>query len=162
MVRITVTSGATGNMIRQSAAVRLGCAIKKITPIGSPGRRFVTSDHNIGETSIGLLVKNNAFAFTGLVVQNVDGELLTGTPLMEINDVAILPANLIISLTYGTTCRPYRYCTAALKRHAIRRAHVLQAPLTVPCGLANLWRPAYPPPCSLQTAHYSVTRVWFE
>ena len=46
MVRLTIDSGATGNMIRQSTAIRLGCDIKKIIPIGSPGRRFVTSDHN--------------------------------------------------------------------------------------------------------------------
>ena len=46
MVRLTIDSGATGNMIRQSTAVRLGCDITKIIPIGSPGRRFVTSDHN--------------------------------------------------------------------------------------------------------------------
>ena len=46
MVRITIDSGATGNIIRQSTAVRLGCDIKKIIPIGSPGRRFFTSDHN--------------------------------------------------------------------------------------------------------------------
>ena len=68
MVRITIDSGATGNMIRQYLTI-------------------------IGETSICLTRKNNTFAFTGLVVQNLDVELLAGgTPFMEINDVAIRPA----------------------------------------------------------------------
>ena len=46
MVRLTIDSGTTGNMIRQSTAVRLGCDINTIIPIGRPGRRFVTYDHN--------------------------------------------------------------------------------------------------------------------
>ena len=83
----------------------------------------------IGETSICLTRKNNKFAFTGLVVQNLDVELLAGTPFMEINDVAIRPAKRIISLADGTTCT-YGTTDTALNRHAIRRAHVLRAPST--------------------------------
>ena len=82
MVRLTIDSGATGNMIRQSTAVRLGCDIKKSSQSAhqADGSSPLTI---IGETSICLTRKNNKFAFTGLVVQNLDVELLAGTPFME-------------------------------------------------------------------------------
>ena len=83
----------------------------------------------IDETSICLTRKNNKFACTGLVVQNLDVELLAGTPFMEINDVAIRPAKRIISLADGTACT-YGTTDTALNRHAFRRAHVLRAPST--------------------------------
>ena len=128
MVRLTIDSGATGNMIRQSTAIRLGCDIKKSSQSAhqADGSSPLTI---IGETSICLTRKNNKFAFTGLVVQNLDVELLAGTPFMEINDVAIRPAKRIISLADGTTCT-YGTTDTALNRHAIRRAHVLRAPST--------------------------------
>ena len=128
MVRLTIDSGATGNMIRQSTAVRLECDIKKSSQSAhkADGSSPLTI---IGETFICLTRKNNKFSFTGLVVQNLDVELLAGTPFMEINDVAIRPAKRIISLADGTT---YTYGTTdnALNRHAIRRTHVLRAPST--------------------------------
>ncbi len=148
MVRVTIDSGATGNMIRQSTAVRLGCDINKSYQSAhqADGSSPLTT---IGETSICLTRKNNKFAFTGLVVQNLDVEPLAGTPFLEINDVAIRPAKRSISLADGTT---YTYGTTdnALNRHAIRCAHVL---LTLPCGLTSTWKSACPPTCSLQTAH---------
>ena len=45
-----------------------------------------------GETTISLARKNNTFQFCGLVVQNLDVEMLAGTPFMEINDITIRPA----------------------------------------------------------------------
>ena len=83
----------------------------------------------IGGASVCLTRGNGRFAFTGLVVQNLDVELLAGTPFMEINDVAIRPAKRSIGLADGTT---YTYGTTdnALNRHAIRRSHVLRAPST--------------------------------
>ena len=128
MVRLTIDSGATGNMIRQSTAVRLGCGIKKSSQSAhqADGSSPLTI---IGETSICLTRKNNKFAFTGLVLQNLNVELLAGKPFKEINDVAIRAAKRIIRLADGTT---YTYGTTdtALNRHAIRRAHVLRAPST--------------------------------
>ena len=58
MVRVTIDSGATGNMIRQSTAVRLGCDIQKSSQSAhqADGSSPVTI---IGETSICLTRKNN-------------------------------------------------------------------------------------------------------
>ena len=83
----------------------------------------------VGETTISLARKNNTFQFCGLVVHNLDVEMLAGTPFMEINDITIRPAKRIITLADGTT---YTYGTTqrALNRHAVRRAHVLRAPPT--------------------------------
>ena len=42
--------------------------------------------------------KNNKFEFNSLVLKNLDVELLSGTPFMDMNHVAILSAERIISL----------------------------------------------------------------
>ena len=127
-VRVTIDSGATGNMIRHDTAVRLGCKIKHSSQSAhqADGSSPLTI---VGETTISLARKNNTFQFCGLVVQNLDVEMLAGTPFMEINDITIRPAKRIITLADGTT---YTYGTTqrALNRHAVRRAHVLRAPPT--------------------------------
>ena len=67
MVRLTIDSSATGDMTRRSTVVRLGCDIKRTSHSAhqADGSSPLTI---IGETSR----KNNTFAFTGMVVQNLD------------------------------------------------------------------------------------------
>ena len=127
-VRVTIDSGATGNMIRHDTALRIGCNIKNSSQSAhqADGSSPLTI---VGETTISLARKNKTFQFCGLVVQNLDVEMLAGTPFMEVNDITIRPAKRIITLADGTT---YTYGTTqrALNRHAVRRVHVLRAPPT--------------------------------
>ena len=138
-VRVTIDSGATGNMIRHSTALRLSCEIK--TSSQSAHQADGTSPLAIiGETTMRLTRKNHTFSFCGLVVKNLDVEVLAGTPFMEVNDVTIRPAKRIITLSDGTT---YTYGTTdeSLNRHAVRRTHVLRAPPPIPrFGLASSWK----------------------
>ena len=44
-----------------------------------------------------------SFSFDGLIVENLDVEILAGTPFMESNDIAVRPAKRQVILGDGTT-----------------------------------------------------------
>ena len=52
----------------------------------------------VGETKLSFTRGQHVFQFEGLVVENLDVEVLAGTPLMEANDIAVLPAKRLINL----------------------------------------------------------------
>ena len=117
--RVTIDSGATGNMIRHSTAHELGCVIEKSSQ--SDHQADGSSPLSIfGETSISLTRDNNTFTFNGLVVDNLDVEILAGTPFMEANDITIRPVKHLITLSSGTTYT-YGSTHSSLNRHAVRR-----------------------------------------
>ena len=71
---------------------------------------------------------DHKFYFEGLVVENLDVDILAGIPFMERNDIAIRPSKREVFVgsdaifTYGSVENPSEL------RHSIRRAHVLRAP----------------------------------
>ncbi len=86
-VRITIDSGATGNMIQHSTAQRLG------SPISASSQSVHQADGSsplnvIGETQVSLYRDSIEYVFQGLVVENLDVDVLAGTPFMEANDIA--------------------------------------------------------------------------
>jgi hypothetical protein len=90
VVRITVDSGDTGNMIRSSTATRL-------VTISKSSQSAHQADgssplHTVGETRLSLTRDGKSFTFEWLVVENLDVEVLAGTPFMERNDITVLPA----------------------------------------------------------------------
>ena len=127
-VRVTIDSGGTETMIRHDTALRIGCNIKNSSQSAhqTDGSSALTI---VRETIISLASKNKTFQLCGLVVQNLDVEMLAVTPFMEVNDITIRPAKQFITLADGT---PYTYGTTerTLNRHAVSRAHVLRVPPT--------------------------------
>ena len=126
VVRITIDSGATGNMIRHSTAKHLGCAI--ISSAQSVQQADGSSQLQVvGETRTTFTRDNTDFMFEGLVVEDLDVEVLAGTPFMETNDVAVRPAKREVHLgngsvyTYGSKSTPSPLPT-------VRWAFVLRAP----------------------------------
>jgi len=92
----------------------------------------VTSRHHyvVGETPITFTRDNRDFKFEGwLVVENLDVDVLAGTPFMETNDVAVRPAKREVILDDGTL---YKYGSSTPKEAntAARRAFVLRASTT--------------------------------
>ena len=126
-VRITLDSGATGNMMRASTAHALGCSVN---PTSQSAHQADGSSplEVVGETRLTFSRDQHVFHFEGLIVENLDVEVLAGTPFMERNDVAIRPAKRQIMLDDGTV---YSYGSVGKSKgagHAVRRAHVLRAP----------------------------------
>jgi hypothetical protein len=125
-IRITIDSGATGNMIRASTARDLHATVTKSSQSAhqadGSSPLFVT-----GETRITFVRDNRRFLFEGLVVENLDVSILAGTPFMEHNDVGIRPAKRQVILGDGSVY-DYGSNTNPAQSHKVRRAHVLRAP----------------------------------
>ena len=102
VTRVTIDSGATGNMIRYSLVQRLGFQI--IPSAQSVHQANGCSKlHIVGETQISFTRDNREFKFEGLVVENLVVDVLAGTPFMEVNDIAVRPAKREVTLGDGTT-----------------------------------------------------------
>ena len=101
-LRITLDSGATGNMIRHSIVTRLGC---QVTPSSQSAHQADGSSplKVVGETRLSFTRDNQEFSFEGLVVENLDVAILAGTPFMEANDISVRPAKRQVILGDGTT-----------------------------------------------------------
>ena len=132
-IRVTIDSGATGNMIRESTATAMGVKITKSTQAAHQADG--SSPLSIkGETTFVLTRDGHQLTFDGLVVEKLDVALLGGTPFMEANDIAVRPAKHQVIMKDGTF---YAYGTreSSHNQHAIRRAHVLRAP----SKMTTLW-----------------------
>ena len=126
VIRVTTDSGATGNMIRHSTVKRLGSQI--VSSAQSVHQADGSSQLKVvGETRISFSRDNRVFSFEGLVVENLDVDVLAGTPFMEANDIAVRPAKREVMLGDGTT---YMYGSSppAEANTAARQAFVLRAP----------------------------------
>ena len=126
--RITIDSGATGNMICLSTVKRLGAVILKSSQSahqadGSSPLKV------IGETKLMFVRGEKSFSFDGLIVENLDVEILAGTPFMMSNDIAVRPAKRQVILGDDTT---YLYGSIGkpTDSHSIRRMHVLRVPVS--------------------------------
>ncbi len=124
-VDIIIDTGATGNMIREDTAQRLNANITKSTQSASQAdgtsRLKVT-----GETRLRFTRGPLTFDFEGLVVKDLDVEVLAGIPFMEQNDLSVRPAHQRITFADDTSCSYAKRSSGA--QHQVRRAHVIRAP----------------------------------
>lgn len=125
-IRVIVDSGATGNMIRHSTAKRLNA---NIVPSSQSVHQADGSStlHVIGETRVTFSRDNHQFQFEGLVVGDLDVDVLAGTPFMERNDVAVRPAKKQVLLGDGTVY-PYGSSPNQGNQMAARYAFLIRAP----------------------------------
>lgn len=78
-VRITIDSGAPGNMIRHTVVQRLGCRVTTSSQsvYQADGSSLL---HVVGETRLSFTREDRTFTLEGLVVENLDVDVLAGTP----------------------------------------------------------------------------------
>ena len=111
-------------MMRASTTHALGCSV---TPTSQSAHHADGSSplDVVGETRLTFTRDKYVFHFEELVVENLDVEVLAGTPFMERNDVATRPAKRQITLDDGTV---YSYGTTGKSKtgRAVRR--ILRAP----------------------------------
>ena len=126
-VRVTIDSGATGNMIRHTVIQCLGC---QVTPSSQSIHQADGSSplHVVGETRFPFTRGGHTFIFEGLVVENLDVDVLAGTPFMESNDIAVRPAKRQVIL--DGTIHNYGSQQPVLISPTARRAIVLCSPPT--------------------------------
>ena len=83
----------------------------------------------VGETRMSVTRENRKFSFKGSAVENLDVELLAGTPFMEANDISIRLAKRQASIGDGTTYAYGSQAPASVST-AARRVIVLRSPPT--------------------------------
>ena len=81
----------------------------------------------VGETRISFSRGDKVFNFEGLVVEDLDVDILAGTPFMESNDITVRPAKRQVILGDGTIY-VYGSSAPAVSGAAARCAFVLRAP----------------------------------
>lgn len=83
--------------------------------------------HVVGETCLSFTREDRIFTFEGLVVENLDVDVLAGTPFMESNDIAVRPAKHQVILGDGSIHNYGSHQPAAVSS-AAHRAIVLHSP----------------------------------
>ncbi|KAK3103372.1 hypothetical protein FSP39_018802 [Pinctada imbricata] len=112
-------------MIKASVAKTLGLQIK--STVQSAHQADGSSPlHVIGETNTIFTHENHTLVFEGLVVENLDSDVLAGIPFMERNDISIRPSKQQIIIGEGYTYT-YGLNSAASHVTVARRAQVLRA-----------------------------------
>ena len=109
-VPLTLDTGATSNMIRESSARLFGFPI---TPASQMARQAdgVTPMDVTGEVHCTLTRGDKSFELDALVVRQLDVDILAGNPFMVRNDIAVRPAHRKIIIDgsdvvhYGMTSR---------------------------------------------------------
>ena len=91
VVRVTVDSGATGNMIKTSTVHSIGGVINPSSQSAHQADGSSPLDV-VGETKLFFTREGKEFIFEGLVIDNLDVDILAGTPFIEHNDVSVRPA----------------------------------------------------------------------
>lgn len=103
-IRVTLDSVATGNMIQRSAAVLLGAEIIK-TKWSASQADSLSRLKVIGETNLYIEREEHKFKFDGLVVKDLDVDVLGGMPFMKCYDIQIRPSKNLITIG-----GQYNYC----------------------------------------------------
>ena len=120
---ITIDTGAETNLMRESVAKAINCPIEPSSQVAYQADG--SSPLNVvGETHVTLTRDNLTFAFSGLIVNDLDVDILAGVPFMEENDIAVRPKKKLI--TIGDTHK-FSYSSATPTYNANHRASVLRA-----------------------------------
>ena len=127
-LRLTLDSGAETNMIRETVAKSIGAKICKSTQLARQADGL-TPLKVLGETHLVLSRGGIDLQLDALVVEDLDVEVLAGTPFLVYNDISIRPAKS--QITIGETIMHYGDDnTRRSQCHTVRRAqtYVLRAP----------------------------------
>ena len=101
-VRLTLDSGATGNMIKATLAHELNAKIVNTTQSAKQADGL-SHLKVLGETRLTFTRDDKQFFFEGLVVEKLGVDVLAGTVFLTANDIAIRTAKCMIKLADGTT-----------------------------------------------------------
>ena len=128
MVRIAIDSSATGNMVRSALVQRFGCFV---TPSSQAVHQADGSSllNVVSKTRVTLTREDHEYTFEGLVVTNLDVDVLAGTPFLEANDISVRPAKRQVIVGDGATYSYGSQHPTAVSSAALSTI-VLRSPLT--------------------------------
>ena len=94
---ITIDTGAETNLIRAATASAIGCPVLPSCQVAfqADGKTPLSVK---GETHVTLTRDELEFSFSGLIVDDLDVDILAGVPFMEDNDISVRPKSKVISV----------------------------------------------------------------
>ena len=124
-LRLVLDSGATENRMSEATVLKLGAIV------AGPSQRVNQADGKSplqvkGGTRLVFQRGDWKYHFEGLVIGNLNVEVLAGTPFMEQSDIALRPAQEERVFSEGHKCKNDQKPVSST--HTIFRAHVLRAP----------------------------------
>ena len=123
---ITIDCGATTNLIRESVASRYGIKVLPATQNAAQADGL-TNLKTVGEVHFKVTRGDKTFMFDGLVVKDLNDDILGGMPFMTKNDIGVRPARSMIVL-HGDEIVKYNnkgICTPMVRRS---QSFVLKGP----------------------------------
>ena len=104
-IPVMLDSGGETNMIKESIVIMLKLSVTPSdqSALQADGKTPMTVK---GETSFKLHFDSKSFLFSGLVVEDLDVDILAGQPFMIANDISLRPARSLIIFSNGST---YQY-----------------------------------------------------
>ena len=127
-LRLTIDTGAETNMMRASLAQHIGAKVTKSsqTALQADGRTPLAV---VGETRLPLIRHGRPLTLEALVVEDLDVDILAGTPFMTSNDIAVRPAKREIIIA-GCDVASYGCSQSPQTHYAVRACHLIRAPNT--------------------------------
>ena len=122
---ITIDCGAEADMIRRTAAVRLGIQIHK-SRHGTSQADGKTPLQVVGEVHTTFSRGGRVFHFSGIVVEELDCDILGGVPFLERNDITPRCAKKQIIFSDGEILNYGAITKSVDSNTSIRRAAVLR------------------------------------
>ena len=122
-LRLTIDTGAETNMMRTSLAKYIGAKVTKSSQsaMQADGRTPLSV---VGETRLSLTRHGRSLTLEALFVEDLDVDILAGTPFMASNDIAVRPAKHEIIIA-GSDVASYGYSNNPQAHHAVRACHLL-------------------------------------
>ena len=104
-LHLTIDTGAETNMLRTSLARHMGALVTKIsqTALQADGHTPLTV---VGETRLPLFCHGRPLTLEALVVEDLNVDILAGTPFMTSNDITVRPAKHKITSEPATSFLP--------------------------------------------------------
>ena len=128
-LRLTLDNGAETSMIKSSVARSIGAPIKQSS------QRALQADGVIplavaGETHLILSRADKQLALDALVVDDLDVDILAGTPFLIANDITVRPSKCQVGIQDSEIIHYESTDVTAAGSHAVRRAQIftLRAP----------------------------------
>lgn len=171
-LRLTIDTGAETNTMRTSLARNIGAKVSKSSQnaLQGDGRTPLTV---VGETHLPLIRHGRSLTLEALVVENLDVDILAGTPFMTSNDIVVRPAKREITIA-GCDVASYGCSQSPQTHYAVRTCRLLRAPSTnttvwpgefleidAPSELLKDSKHAIEPRTdSVSSSHLKPTRTW--
>ena len=125
-IQLTLDTGAETSMIKSSLARSIGAPIMK----SSQQADGLTPLAVVGETRLILSRADNQLTLDALVVDDLDVDVLAGTPFLIANDISVRPAKCQVRIQDSEVIHYEHKSDPSTASHAVRRAqcYTLRAP----------------------------------